>query len=98
MSELSIKVTLATRVYPLTIARGEEEYIRKAAKLVNENIKELELNYAVRDRQDLLAMTALFYATKDVEKSATPNQPDSHSTSDELKSVVEMLEAYIKQD
>ncbi len=98
MSELSIKVTLANRVYPLTIARGEEEYIRKAAKLVNENIKELELNYAVRDRQDLLAMTALFYATKDVEKADTPTQTETHSTNEELKAVVEMLEAYIKPD
>jgi len=66
--EFSIKVTIGNRVYPLTIGRDEEENIRKAARMVNDNMRELELRYAVRDRQDLLAMTALFYANKSVEK------------------------------
>tara|TARA_B100000780_G_C21112055_1_gene449499 strand:+ start:1780 stop:2085 length:306 start_codon:yes stop_codon:yes gene_type:complete len=67
--ELNIKVTLGNRVYPLTIEREEEEIIRKAAKMVNENMRELESSYAVRDKQDLLAMTALFFANKAIENS-----------------------------
>ncbi len=67
--ELHIKVTLGNRVYPLKIKREEEELIRKAAKLVNENMRELEESYAVRDRQDLLAMTALFFANKALERN-----------------------------
>lgn len=64
MGDLSIKVTIANRVYPLTIKREEEDRVRKAVAMVNENMKQLEENYAVRDRQDLLAMTALDYATR----------------------------------
>lgn len=64
MSSLSIKVNIGGRVYPLTIDPTEEEVIRKAAERVNSNIKELQENYAVRDMQDLLAMTALQYATE----------------------------------
>lgn len=64
MSSLSIKVNIGGRVYPLTIDPQEEEYIRKAADRINANIKELQENYAVRDTQDLLAMTTLQYATE----------------------------------
>lgn len=61
---LSIKVTIANRQYPLRIARNEEEAIRKAAKTINERIKEYEQNYSVRDSQDLLAMCALQFANE----------------------------------
>ncbi len=64
MSSLSIKVNIAGRVYPLTIDPQEEEFIRKAADRINANVKELQENYAVRDMQDLLAMTTLQYATE----------------------------------
>ena len=67
MSSLSIKVTIAGRTYPLTIDRKEEEVIRKAAAEINKNIDSLKNNYAVKDIQDLLAMTALQFATKNVE-------------------------------
>jgi len=59
MSELSIKVNIAGRIYPLTIKRNEEQAVRNAAKEIENNIKNLQDNYAVKDKQDLLAMTAL---------------------------------------
>lgn len=74
---LSIKVTIGNRVYPLTIQPEEEESIRKAAKLVNDNIKELESNYAVRDKQDLLAMTALYFANHFVMKEDHGQEDDN---------------------
>ena len=69
MSELSIKVMIGSRSYPLTINRSEEEKIRKAVSEIDKNIKELKNNYAVIDMQDLLAMTALEYATDSVSKN-----------------------------
>ena len=69
MSELSIKVIIGGRTYPLTIKREEEEKIRKAVSEIDKNIKELKNNYAVIDMQDLLAMTALEYATDSVSKN-----------------------------
>ena len=68
LAELSIKVTIASRIYPLTIRVDEEEMVRKAAKYVNENIKNYSDNYATRDKQDLLAMVALELATKLLEE------------------------------
>ena len=64
MGQLSIKVNIAGRTYPLTIERSEEEMIRKAADNINASIKNLKENYAVKDMQDLLAMTALELSTK----------------------------------
>ncbi|MFT4678718.1 MAG: cell division protein ZapA (FtsZ GTPase activity inhibitor) [Flavobacteriales bacterium] len=63
MSDLSIKVNIAGRVYPLTINREEEESVRLAAKRIEDSIKVFQQNYAVKDKQDLLAMTALQLAT-----------------------------------
>ena len=63
MGEISIKINIADRVYPLRVESAEEEVIRHAAKLINEKIKELQDNYAVRDKQDLLSMCVLDYAT-----------------------------------
>src|SRR5687768_6353270 len=64
MGELSIKVTIAGRVYPLTIRTEEEEGVRKAAKPIEENIQSYSQNYSVKDKQDLLAMCALQFATQ----------------------------------
>ena len=69
MSQLSIKVNIAGRTYPLTIERSEEEMIRKAADNINQSIKEFQNNYAVKDIQDLLAMTALQIGAKSVAES-----------------------------
>ena len=66
MSELSIKVSIGGRTYPLTINRDEEEKIRKAAAEIDKSIQDLKNNYAVIDMQDLLAMTALQFASDTV--------------------------------
>lgn len=63
MGEISIKINIADRVYPLKVNMEEEEFIRRAAKLINDRIKEYQEVYAVRDKQDLLSMCVLHYAT-----------------------------------
>ena len=67
MKDLSIKVNIANRIYPLTVKQDEEENIRLATKEINEMIKEYEQNYAVKDKQDLLAMCALQFASQKME-------------------------------
>lgn len=65
MSELlKIKLTIADRVYPLSVAPEQEEALRASAKKIEAMIKQLEQNYAVRDKQDVLAMCALQYASQ----------------------------------
>jgi len=64
MTKVSLKVVVAGRTYPLSVKESEQESILQAAKEINENIKVLRDNYAVKDMQDLLAMSALQIATK----------------------------------
>ena len=62
--EISIKVTIGDRQYPLKIDADEEESVRKAAKLINEKSKFYQENFSVKDKQDSLAMAALEFATE----------------------------------
>jgi cell division protein ZapA (FtsZ GTPase activity inhibitor) len=57
--ELSISVTIAERAYKMTIAREEEESVRKAAKRINNEIESMGKIYKNKEKQDLLAMIAL---------------------------------------
>ena len=61
---LKIKVTIAGRVYPINVKNeNEEEGMRKAAKHINDMVTKFEKNYAVSDKQDVLAMCALQFAS-----------------------------------
>ena len=88
MSELSIKVSIGGRTYPLTINRDEEEKIRKAAAEIDKSIKDLKNNYAVIDMQDLLAMTALQFASDSV---STNNSVEFDKLSKEVMSLKDEL-------
>jgi cell division protein ZapA (FtsZ GTPase activity inhibitor) len=63
MNEFSITVNIADRIYRLSIGKGEEEVVKRAAKLINERINEYAKSYAFKDKQDLLAMAALQFVT-----------------------------------
>ncbi len=62
--KIKIKLTVADRVYPLTISPDQEASLRISAKKIENMTKQLEQNYAVRDKQDVLAMCALQYAAQ----------------------------------
>ena len=55
---------IANRIYPLKIDRSSEEYIRNAVKKIEKRLKFYEDNYAIKDKQDLLAMCLIEYASK----------------------------------
>jgi cell division protein ZapA (FtsZ GTPase activity inhibitor) len=61
MDQLTITVRIADRDYKLTVARDEEEIVRKSVKLIEKRFTEYAKSYAFKDRQDLLSMIALHY-------------------------------------
>jgi cell division protein ZapA (FtsZ GTPase activity inhibitor) len=93
MSEFSINVNIAGRNYPLTIQREEEEYVRKAAQAINDNVKQLQQNYAVKDAQDLLAMTALEYSSELLVKIGSV---ENEKLVSELEHVEQKLATYLQ--
>ncbi len=93
--KLKIKVTIGDRVYPLTIkSEGEEEGIRKAVKKINDLIKKFEENYEVRDKQDVLAMCALQFASLQEVKSIY-NEQDAHKIENKLKEMSVTLDTHL---
>jgi cell division protein ZapA len=90
MSELSITVKIAGRQFPLTIQREEEEAVRNAAKMVDEQFRFFSENYAVNDRADLLAMAALQMATAAQKAQKAAKAPAQQA---ELENLRDMLRA-----
>lgn len=64
LNELSIKVNIADRHYPLKVTPEQEIVVRQAAKLINDKLKLLQQQFEVKDKQDMLSMTVLEIATQ----------------------------------
>ena len=64
-----IKISIADRVYPLTVAYSQEEALRSASKKIDVMINQFEEKYAVRDKQDVLAMCALQFASQNEQRT-----------------------------
>ena len=59
MAQQEIRINIAGRYYALYITPEQEEVVRRIGKNIEMTIKEMENNYATKDKQDALAMTAL---------------------------------------
>lgn len=95
MSELSKRVVIAGRTYPLTVKREDEEGLEKASDLLNKIIKSYEENYAVKDRQDLLAMCLIHVATRlvQLEKKSSLSPIEN-----QLKELEVQLSNYLEEE
>lgn len=58
MEDLSIKIKIADREYPMKVKRHDEERVRTAGRLINEKLKTYREQFGIDDKQDLLAMVA----------------------------------------
>ncbi len=91
--KISIKVTIGNRVYPLTIkGEGEEEGIRTSVDKINTLIGKFEQNYAVRDKQDVLAMCALHFASQK-EVQTIYNELDAEKIENKLREINDLLDS-----
>lgn len=89
MSKLRINLVIAGRTYPLSVKdTTEEEAMRKAAANINSLIAKYEQNYAVNDKQDVLAMCALQFAAKSELKEIT----QEYSNEEALERIKELTQ------
>ena len=77
MSELAISLNIADRPYRLVVEKDHEDLFRKATRLIEKRIKEYSTNYAYKDKQDLVAMVALEYATSFLQDEELLRQKES---------------------
>ncbi|GGD08185.1 cell division protein ZapA [Hyunsoonleella pacifica] len=95
MSEkLKIKLSIANRVYPLTIDISQEEGLRKAAKNIETMIKQFEQSYSVKDKQDVLAMCALQFASQ-AEQKTIDKEVKNEAVEEKLEAINSILDAHL---
>jgi len=90
MDKLSIKINIANRFYPMKIERSSEESIRNAVKNIESRLKFYEDNYEIKDKQDILAMCLIEYASK-LEKLNNNKLINDDGISDKLIKLDQML-------
>jgi len=94
--KLKIKISIGGRVYPLSInSETEEEGMRKAANKINALIAKFEQNYAVSDKQDVLAMCALQFASQ-VEIHDINNNEDIEKATQKLDVLAKKLDMHLE--
>ena len=90
MSELSIKIRIADREYPMRVTEEEEERLRKAGRMINERLKMFREQFGIEDKQDLLAMVALEVAADSLSTAKTKEATNS-DYADKLTRLENML-------
>ncbi|TVZ54840.1 cell division protein ZapA [Lutibacter sp. Hel_I_33_5] len=96
MKKLKINVVIAGRTYPLSVnSTQEEEGTRKAANAINKLISMYEQNYAVSDKQDVLAMCALQFASK-LEISSLQKGTDNTEALQKIDELTKLLETHLE--
>lgn len=95
-NELKIKLTIANRVYPLTIKDHQESALRKSAKRIESTVKKLEESYAVQDKQDVLAMCALQYAAQIEHNESTESATSKEDGVEEkITSLIDLIDVHM---
>ena len=85
-----IKITIGDRVYPLSVTEGQEEFLRNSAKQIDQMMKHYEQNYAVKDKQDVLAMCALLLALQ-LRQEETKSSESSAKIEKKLRAIDTLL-------
>ncbi len=94
--KFKIKVIIGGRTYPLYVNNTlEEEGTRKAAEKINDLIAKFEQNYAVSDKQDVLAMSALQFASKLEIESILENE-ELQKAENKLEDIHKTIDEYLK--
>ena len=90
-----IKLNIANRIYPLNVPVEQEEGLRTASKKIELMIKHFEENYAVKDKQDVLAMCALQFASK-LEISTLDTEETNTEALDKIHELTKLVSAHLE--
>jgi cell division protein ZapA len=95
---LSVKVSIANRNYPLRISSEEQEKVASAAENINNRIREFEENYAVKDKQDLLAMCALQFASEAMGSKQNSSDQVKNEMLENISYLNMLIDEYLQKD
>jgi cell division protein ZapA (FtsZ GTPase activity inhibitor) len=95
---LSIKVSIANRTYPLRITKEEHDRVMEAAEHINKRIREFEESYAIKDKQDLLAMCALQFANEAIGHHKADKKDGMKDVEDHISRLTLMIDEYLTEE
>lgn len=97
MEELSIKIKIADREYPMKVLPKEEGSLRLAGRLVNEKLKYFRDQFGIDDKQDLLAMVAFDCL---VEKLKLENEENlsSNSVHNKISNLEDLISSVLSKE
>ncbi|MBL3656082.1 cell division protein ZapA [Fulvivirga sediminis] len=92
MDELSIRIKIADREYPMKVKVEDEARVRRAGKQINERIRSYREQFGIDDKQDLLAMVAFDCLVDKME-----SDEKQHNIDDSVVDKVKQLNNLINQ-
>jgi cell division protein ZapA (FtsZ GTPase activity inhibitor) len=95
---LSVKVSIANRNYPLRVTKEEQEKVLRAAENINKRIKEFEDNYSVKDKQDLLAMCALQFASEAMGAKQNTAEQTTKEVQESISYLNMLIDEYVEKE
>lgn len=90
LEKYSIKVNIIGRPYPLLVRAEEEESVRRAAKLINDKIKQYKERFSVKDDLDLAIMCCLELATDNLNQLQR-NRDNGATSAEKLTRIDDIL-------
>lgn len=94
MAELSIKLRIGNREYPMKVKAEDEERIRRAGKVLNEKIKSYRDQFGIDDHQDLMAMVAFDSMVEKMKKEEVSESTDE-SALEHVRNLNQLLSSVI---
>ncbi len=86
-----VNITIAGRTYPLTVSENEEQTVKLSEQKIQSNINKLTDRYKINDPQDLLAMTALEFATRIENSKAADLSEQDKKKLDEIRNLLDSI-------
>lgn len=91
MEAIAVKIKIGDRTYPMRVQAADEARVRKAGKLLNEQVKTYSEQFGIHDKQDLLAMVA-FDCLVATLKSDTTAEYDTQSLTDRINTLTQRVD------
>ncbi len=96
MSQFNVNIKIAGRVYPMNAkSTTEEQGLRTAEKKINTLISQFEQNYEVADKQDVLAMCALQFASM-LEINSLQKDEQSRIALETINDLTKLVESHLQ--
>jgi cell division protein ZapA len=95
MTEVTVSLNIAGRNYPLKVSKEDVASLTEAERMINAKLELYEKSFSVKDKQDLLAMCIINFATEITRKQN--NIQEYENIALQLKDTEQYLNTYLSK-